>query len=45
MTIEEFEDIYEYSTKEPHGFLCIDSTQSKNEKIKMGFKTILTIDK
>jgi hypothetical protein len=43
MTVEEFEDIYEYSTKEPHDFLCIDFTQSKNEQIRMGFNKILTI--
>jgi hypothetical protein len=45
MTVEEFEGIYEYSTKEPHGFLCIDFTQSKNEKIKMGRSTVLSIGK
>jgi hypothetical protein len=45
MTIDEFEDTYEYSTKKPHDFLCIDFTQSKDEQIKMGFNKILTIDK
>jgi hypothetical protein len=44
MTIKEFEDIYEYCTREPHDFLCIDFTQCKNEQIKMGFSKVLTVN-
>jgi hypothetical protein len=45
MTIENFEKIYEYATKDPHDFLCIDFTQHKSQQIKMGFNKVLSFDK
>ena len=45
MQMEEFEAIYEYATNYPHDFLCIDISQPKEHRLKMGFNKVLTLEK
>lgn len=45
LTENEFEEVYEYATKDPHSFLCIDFSQPKDDRIKMGYNRLLRLVK
>lgn len=44
MTIEDFEDIFDYATKEEHSALVIDFSQPKERRLKMNFEKILRVE-
>lgn len=43
LTIEKFEELYEYATEDEHDCLVIDFTNPKQERFKKNFKSVLNI--
>ena len=44
MSREAFQELYEYATRDPHGFLCIDFSAPALDRFKRNFDTVLSIE-
>lgn len=45
LKLNEFEEVFEYATRDDHDCLVIDFTQPKEERFKKNFDTVLTLQK
>lgn len=43
LTLEQFEELYEYATQEEHDCLVMDFTASKEERFKKNFKSVIRV--